>query len=128
MYDRPFRKTYCFTGMDLHTADLTRLIKNPVKGSKGRVVGIETMVTTTLAGATTKPIIKCGDGTTADKYGSLNAGATAAGSAIIAKTDADGLKTTVTTAVDGDITVTMAAATGAGAAGAGDVIITAEWI
>lgn len=128
MYDRPFRKVYCFTGMDLHTADLTRLLKNPVKGSKGKVVGIEIMATTTLAGATTKPIIKCGDGTTADKYGSLNGGTTAAGSAIIARDDAGGLKTTVTTAVDGDITVTMAASTGGGAAGAGDVAITVEWI
>lgn len=127
MYDKPFRKTYSWNAVDLHTADLTRVLKNPVPGSKGKVVGIEVAVTTTCAGATTTPKVQCGDGTTANKYGELACGTTAAGTSIIAKNDAGGLKTTVPTASDGDITVTFKAATGAGAAGAGDVFITVEW-
>lgn len=131
MYDTPHRLTYSFSAVDLHTADLTRVLKNPRKGSKGKVRSILAMVTTTCAGATTTPKIQIGDGTTANKYADVALGTTAAGSSVIGRDSAGGITALgyphVLTAADGDLTVTFKAATGAGAAGVADVQIEVEW-
>lgn len=131
MYDTPHRLTYSFSAVDLHTADLTRVLKNPRKGSKGKVRSILAMVTTTCAGATTTPKIQIGDGTTANKYADVALGTTAAGSSVIGRDSAGGITALgsphVLAAADGDLTVTFKAATGAGAAGVADVQIEVEW-
>jgi len=57
-YDRPVRQTYDFAGVSFASSDTTRLIKNPRTGSKGKVMSILAMVTTTCAGATTKPKVR----------------------------------------------------------------------
>lgn len=131
MYDTPHRVSYSFAALDLHTADLTRVIKNPKKGSKGKVRSVLAMVTTTCAGATTTPKIQIGDGVTANKYADVALGTTAAGSSVIGRDSASGITALsnpmVLTASDGDLTVTFKAATGAGAAGVADVTIEVEW-
>lgn len=132
MYDTPVRLNYCFAAVDFAGGDTTRLIKNPRKGSKGKVRSILIMPTTTFAGATTKPKVQIGDGVTVTKYANVDGGVTAAGSALMARDQAGGITAmsvpAVLTATDGDLTVTFKAPTGGGLAGVGDVHIEVEWL
>lgn len=131
MYDTPVRAVYGYTGVNFAAGDAVRVIKNPRTGLKGRVRSINIHATTTFAGATTKPKVQVGDGVTANKYADVDGGATAAGSAMIAKDAAGGILAmsngTLVTATNGDLTVTFKAPTGADLAGVGDVHIEVEW-
>jgi len=132
MYDTPVRMTYGYTGVNFAAGDAVRVIKNPRKGTKGKVRSINIHATTTFAGATTKPKVQIGDGVTANKYADVDGGTTAAGAAMIARDQAGGITAmsvpAVLTATDGDLTVTFKAPTGAGLAGVGDVHIEVEWL
>ncbi len=131
MYDTPHRLMYGYTGVNFAAGDAVRVIKNPKTGSKGKVRSINIHATTTFAGATTKPKVQIGDGVTVNKYADVDGGTLAAGSAMVAKNAAGGIKAIdtphVLTATDGDLTVTFKAPTGAGLAGVGDVHIEVEW-
>lgn len=131
MYDMPHRLTYAYSAISFAGGDLTRVIKNPRKGSKGKVRSINIHATTTFAGATTKPRVQVGDGVIATKYADVDGGALAADSALIGRDQASGIAALaiphVLTSSDGDLTVTFKAATGAGAAGVADVHIEVEW-
>ena len=132
MYDTPHRLSYNFNGVAFNGADITRVIKNPRKGSKGKVRSILAMVTTTCDGAISKPRIQVGDGVTATKYADVSLGATPAGYSVIGRDSVGGITAItpgafVMTAVDGDLTVTFKAALGAGAAGVADCVIEVEW-
>lgn len=135
-YDKVTRHLYTFAAEDFSSGDRAVVLKNPRTGSKGKCVGIEAMVTTTCAGATTKPIIKVGKTAGATDMGYLDLGTTAGGTSVIAKSYAaantNGLVglapgAHVRTANDGDVHVTLVAATGGGAAGVADVTIEIEW-
>lgn len=133
MYDNPLVRDYWFTGQAFNGADIVKRLKNPRKGSKGKVRSVEAVVTTTCAGATTTPKVQIGDGTTANKYADVALGTTAAGSSVMARDYAGGIKALadgayVLTDSDGDLVVTLKAATGAGAAGVADIGIVVEWL
>jgi hypothetical protein len=135
MYDKPIRETFCFNAVDLHTADITKYIRGPA-GLRGRLVDVLAAVTTTLAGATTKPILKVGISGTLGESLNWNLGAQAAGAAPLrasAQAGTTALQKNANTGVmpiiaaDTDVILTMAAATGSGAAGVGDLAFTFEW-
>lgn len=133
MYDRPVRMSYTFGGLDLHTADLTRIIRGPL-GLRGRLYDVHVCVTTTTAGATTKPVIKVGKSGTLGESLVWDLGATTAPAGKVASATASNFagadsysKANPVMAADTDVYVTMVAATGSGAAGVGDVTVTIEW-
>lgn len=131
MYDRPRQITFGWDTVDVHTADITKIVRLP-KGKRGRLVDVLGEVTTTFAGASTLPIVQVG------KLGALTdsaivaPGTAAAGAAIVGSAQTAGLngagvdaytKLPPVLAADTDIYITFKAATGAGAAGVADVYV-----
>jgi hypothetical protein len=150
-YDTPVRHVYTFAANSFASADRAIVLKNPRKGARGKLMSVEAMVTTTCAGATTKPIIKVGTTVGGAELASVNLGTAAAGEVVSSRenktvvlTAAAGTVTSTTVtnatgiiglasgahvrgATDADLYVTLVAATGAGAAGVADVKIEVEW-
>lgn len=149
-YDTPVRHVYTFAGNSFASADRAIVLKNPRKNSRGKLMSVEAMVTTTCAGATTTPSIKVGTSVGGAQLASIALGTAAAGEVVSARenrvvtlTAAAGTSTNtvanstgiiglatgahVRAATDADIYVTLVAATGGGAAGVADVKIEVEW-
>lgn len=120
-YSKPLTMNYTITGNSFASADATHAIKAPLGCTRGRLRDIQAAVTTTCAGATTKPIVKLGITGTLAKYASLDLGTTAAGAAKAASTF------TEDTITDTDLLLTLVAATGAGAAGVASVNVIIDW-
>lgn len=134
-YDKPVRETFSFNAADLHTADITKYIRGPA-GLRGRLVDCLAAVTTTLAGATTKPILKVGVSGTLGQSLNWNLGAATAGAGPLrasAQAGTAALQRDSNTGAlpvmpaDTDIILTFVAATGSGAAGVADLNFTFEW-
>jgi hypothetical protein len=86
------------------------------------IFDVETRVTTTCAGGTTTPRIEIGDGSDTDRYFLWNLGTTAGGNNVLrSNTPANRSRFKERPAKGQDLTITLFAATGAGAAGVADV-------
>lgn len=154
-YDFPRRHVYMFDAHSFASADRAIILKNPLKGSRGKLMSVDAMVTTTCAGATTKPIIKVGTTVGGAELFTMNLGTTAGGAVMSSREYGTVLTTAATGAVtsaysttagilgnkslvptdkyvvgasDADLYVTLVAATGGGAAGVADVKIEVEWM
>ncbi|MGH2903918.1 MAG: hypothetical protein ACRDK7_10090 [Solirubrobacteraceae bacterium] len=127
-YSNPKRVNYSYPAQNF-TTPITRQIKPPKGCTHGNVVDIHMSVTTTFTQTTTPGFVKIGDGTTDDKYASLNMGAAAAGAAYnvgdggtIAKGGIDLDRDNISA-----ITLKTVAPTGGTPAGVGDLNVTIEW-
>ncbi len=134
-YEVPDIRVYDYNAINFVSGAGTRHIKGP-KGKRGLLVDIEVEVTTSFVGTTTPGIVQVGESGDTDKYGLLNVGAAAAGTAAGSSLVASGSGTlsqkpnpsdTVYIDADEDVLVTIVAPTGGSPAGIGDVRITIDW-
>lgn len=134
-YDTPQSITYSHPAVALSGGNVTRIIRGP-KGKRGRIVDISANVSTTTGGATTPPIVQLGILGTLAAYAAWSIGAAGAGitapaglnasntsGALILNSD----QTPQILPADTDIYLTFVSATGAGAAGVGDIHTTIVW-
>lgn len=80
-YDRPRKHVYMFDAADFSTADRAIILKNPFKGSKGKVLSVDAMIKTAGAGDTT-PIVKVGTTIGGAEFASIPLGTAAAGTVV----------------------------------------------
>jgi len=122
-YSNPLTRTTVLKAVDFSSADSTHPIKAPPGCTRGRLRDIQVGVTTTCAGATTKPKVQLGITGSLTKYANHDCGTTAAG-AVSQLAPASYTEDSIT---DTDLLITCKAATGAGAAGVGNVMVVIDW-
>ncbi len=121
-YSNPLTQSISRT-VDFSSADTTLAIKAPPGCTRGILRDVQVAVTTTCAGATTKPKVQVGITGTLTKYANHDLGTTAAGAA----SQLAAASMTENEISDTDLIVTCKAATGSGAAGAGRLGILIDW-
>lgn len=134
MYDRPQRSRYTYNAVDLHTADITKIIRGP-KGKRGRLVNVIASITTTTAGATTTPKVQVGVSGTLTQSLNWDLGAVVAPAGLSADAQTSSpfagadayTKANPILAADTDVYFTFKAASGSGAAGVADIFIDIDW-
>ncbi|WP_286237988.1 hypothetical protein [Neptuniibacter halophilus] len=124
MYDNPQRDTYVLPAQNFVSGKTLR-IKAP-KGKRGRVVDMQVSATTTFTAVTTPAYLQAGLSSDADKFGNMNMGTLAAGSAKSA-TDTAGELTGVEIEKGETLEISQVAPTGGSPAGVGDIHVAVEW-
>jgi hypothetical protein len=129
-YDQPDLLSYSLGSVDF-TADGPFTIPVPPDCSGMRIVGyaIDT-ATVAFTADTTPAALSFGDGTTADKFGSLEADVIASGDSLHVVNDADGASADYASASGGrldQVTVTCVAPTGGTPGGTGNVTVFMAW-
>lgn len=131
-YDNPISLNYKFAAVNFATGS-TAKIPVPYKAQGARVGDIAVVASVTFTQVTTPGLVQVGDGTTADKFASLNIGGTTSGNSI-AGGDVGGVYKAYYLAANynsgaglHDLIVTFVAPTGGTPAGTGDVYVSMLW-
>lgn len=129
-YDQPDLMSYNLGSVGF-TTDGPFTIPVPPDCSGMRILGYAISTATVAFTADTTPAaLQFGDGTTADKFGQLDADVIAAGSSLHVVGDGDGASADYASAAGGrldEITVTVVAPTGGTPAGTGNVTVFMAW-
>lgn len=134
-YDTPQVQTYSYPAVALSGGNVTRILRGP-KGKRGRILDIAASITTTTGGATTPPVVQVGVLGSLFAYAAWSIGAAGAGLTAPAAANASNspgafvLQADQTPSIlpaDTDLYLTFVSATGAGAAGVGDIHVTIGW-
>ena len=128
-YDNLKTLTYGYAGVNFASGNATHKVAVPRAAQYARVLDIMVEATVTFTQTTTPGLVQVGDGTTANKFGQLSLGGTAAGSTIGSGDSpvrtADYLKGNYNSGAGlHDLTITFVAPTGGTPAGTGNVFIT----
>lgn len=118
-YDKPVHATYTLAAKDISSAATLMTVVGP-KGKQGRLMGITTALTTATTGAASE--IRVGNGSDADKFGTLSVPVAAIGSVANDAT---------INAVDDNLmpadTAVVIASDGGSTAGAADIAVHIAW-
>jgi hypothetical protein len=129
-YDQPDQFSYNLGSVNF-TADGPFTIPVPPDCSGMRIRGYAISTATVAFTADTTPAaLQFGDGTTADKFGQLDAAVIAAGDSLHVVNDGDGASADYASAAGGrldQVTVTVVAPTGGTPGGTGNVTVFMDW-
>lgn len=132
-YDSPFSFLYQFPAINFVSGAGASKIPVPRGAKQARVLDLQITATTTFTQTTTPGLVQIGDGTTANKFAQLSAGATAAGSTITGN-DTGGVFLSEYIAQNynsgaglHDLTMTVVAPTGGSPAGVGTINVIMAW-